>query len=180
MKRWAALLKGVNVGGNRKLPMADLRGFVAALGYGEVRTLLASGNVVFDTPETDGAALEARLEREAAKRLGLTTDFLVRSADDLRAVIAANPFAEQARVRPSHLLVHFHRDPVPQDLVAAMTAAHDGPETLFAHGRELYVDYAEGIGTSTLPQAMARAKFPKLNTARNWNTVGKLLAIVKG
>ena len=65
--RWAALLKGVNVGGNRKLPMADLRAFLEGLGLDDVKTLLASGNAVFDAGEKDAATLEARLEREAKR-----------------------------------------------------------------------------------------------------------------
>jgi uncharacterized protein (DUF1697 family) len=175
--RWAALLKGVNVGGNRKLPMADLRGFLTDLGYADVRTLLASGNAVLDADERDGPSLEAHLGREAEARLGLTTEFLVRSAAEIQAVIAANPFPEQARDRPNHLLVLFHRAPVDPALLDAI-AGHPGPERVRAVGRELYIDYADGIGESTLPQAMAKLKFPKIATGRNWNTLVKLAAML--
>jgi hypothetical protein len=94
--RYAALLKGVNVGGNRKLPMADLKAFVAGLGFGGVQTLLASGNVVF-AADGDAAALEALLADEAKVALGLDTPWFVRSHADLAAVVAANPFPEAAR-----------------------------------------------------------------------------------
>ncbi|CAN5271613.1 DUF1697 domain-containing protein [soil metagenome] len=173
--RWAALLKGVNVGGNRKLPMADLRHFLADLGYGDVKTLLASGNAVFDAYENDAAVLEAKLERAAKATLGLDTAWLLRSHADLAAIVSANPFADAAAAHPSHLLVHFHRDPVLKAPLEALV--HDGPERLQAHGRELYVDYPVDIGHSKLPQAMARAKFPKLVTARNWNSVLKLVEL---
>ena len=176
--RWAALLKGVNVGGNRKLPMAELRGFAEALGLGDAATLLASGNLVFSTDERDGALLEALLEREAKARLGLDTQFLLRNAADLDAVIAANPFADQARDRPNHLLVHFHRDPVPAAWLAAVEAEKEGDEALFVRGRELFIDYRDGIGTSTLPPLMVKARHRLLNTARNWNTVTKLAAML--
>lgn len=172
--RWAALLKGVNVGGNRKIPMADLRDFLTTLGLTDVKTLLASGNAVFDSDEKDAAKLEAQLEREARAKLGLDTGWLMRSHAELAAVVKANPFPDAAKQHPSHLLVHFHRDPFPTKL---LPLAHDGPERLAAEGRELFVDYPDDVGHSKLPQSMNRAKFPKLVTARNWNTVLKLVEL---
>lgn len=177
MKRWAGLLQGINVGG-RKLPMAELKALVEALGYGEVRTLLASGNVVF-AAEGGAAAIEKALEA-ALEAHGLKTDVLVRDHAELAAILAANPFPDAAEAHPNHLLVHFHRDPVPGEPLARLPELHDGPERLHAIGRELYVDYPEDVGHSKLPQAMARAKFPKRATARNWNTVNKLAAMLAG
>ena len=178
MKRWAALLKGVNVGGNRKLPMAELKLFLEGLGFADVKTLLASGNVVFSAKETDAAKLEAQIEKAAAEQIGLTTDFLLRDADDLDRVIAANPFPDAAKDHPNHLLVVFHRDPFPEGPLAKLAEIYDGPERLHAVRRELFVDYPEDIGHSKLHQAMPKAKFPKLATARNWNTLGKLRALL--
>ena len=175
--RWAALLKGVNVGGNRKLPMAELKRFVEGLGHRDVATLLASGNVVFDADEVDPARLEASLGAEAKARLGLDTDWLVRSHADLAAVIAANPFPDAAEAHPNHLLVTFHRDRFPMALVEEVAALHDGPERLAAQGRELFVDYPHDIGHSTLHRVTAKLRFPRLATARNWNTVTKLLEL---
>ncbi len=174
MARWAALLRGVNVGGNRKLPMAELKAFVEALGCRDVRTLLASGNVVFETDDRDGSDLERLLEREAKARLALETDFLLRDAAELKQAIAANPFGEAAEVRPSHLLVVFGREAWPADLPEKVARAYDGPEQLGVHGRHLYVDYVEGQGRSKLPQALAKLKLPRAATGRNWNTVLKL------
>ncbi|CAN5472481.1 DUF1697 domain-containing protein [soil metagenome] len=178
MKKWAMLLKGVNVGGNRKLPMADLRQFLKDLGYTDVKTLLASGNAVFSCDESDGAQLETLLEREAKAKLALDTDILVRDAADLAAILKANPFADAAVDHPSHLLVYFHRDRFPVELIDALALVYQGPERRTAIGRELFIDFPENIGDSKLPQAMARARFPKLVTARNWNTVNKLAAML--
>ncbi|MEG3176888.1 DUF1697 domain-containing protein [Sphingomonas sp. RB3P16] len=176
MMRWAALLKGVNLNG-RKLPMADLKALVEALGYRDVTTLLASGNVVFACDEIDGAKVEAAIEA-ALEVYGLKTDVVVRSAVDLQAILAANPFAEATLARPNHVVVLFHRDSVPVDRLDALPEVYHGRETLVARGRELYVDYVDGIGESKLPQAMAKLKFPKLATARNWNTVVKLATLL--
>ncbi|MET0308846.1 MAG: DUF1697 domain-containing protein [Sphingomonas sp.] len=175
MKRWAGLLKGVNVGG-RKLPMAELKALVEGLGFGEVRTLLASGNVVF-AAEGEAAAIERKLEAALAAH-GLKTDVLVRDLGELAAILAANPYPDAAAAHPNHLLVHFHREPVPDAPFAALPGLYSGPERLHAIGRELYIDYPEDVGHSKLPQAMAKAKFPKLATARNWNTVNKLAAML--
>jgi len=177
VKRWAALLKGVNVGGNRKLPMAELKGFIEGLGFTDVKTLLASGNVVFTAEEADAATLEAKLET-AAESIGLTTDFLLRDAAELDAIIAANPFPDAAKDHPNHLLVVFHREPFPDGLIDRIPEYDDGPERLHAIGRTLYIDYPHDIGHSTLHKAMAKLKFPRLATARNWNTVGKLRALL--
>lgn len=172
--RWSALLRGVNVGGARKLPMAELRALLKAQGCREVRTLLASGNAVF---EGEGMAREweAKLAAAAKAALGLDIDWLLRSGAELAAIVAANPFADAAAARPSALAVVFHREPFPTALLDAL--AHDGPERLAARGRELFIDHPAGIGRSTLTPAMAKARFPKGATARNWNTVLKLAAM---
>ena len=178
MKRWAALLKGVNVGGNRKLPMAELKLFLEDLGFADVKTLLASGNAVFSSEETDAAKLEIQIEKAAAEKIGLTTDFLLRDAADLDAIIAANPFPDAVKDHPNHLLVVFHRESFPEGPLAKLAEIYNGPERLHAVKRELYIDYPEDIGHSKLHQAMPKAKFPKLATAQNWNTIGKLRALL--
>lgn len=174
--RWAMLLKGVNVGGNNRLPMANLRALLGAIGFGHVRSLLASGNAVFECDENDRTALEALLEREIAARVGLKTDILVRDSAAIAAVLAANPFPDAPN--PSQLLVLFHRDPVPPPLVAMLIANHVGPERIAAVDRELFIDFAGTQRDSTVTTEMAKQKFPKVATGRNLNTVTKLAAML--
>ncbi|MEZ6023219.1 MAG: DUF1697 domain-containing protein [Hyphomonadaceae bacterium] len=107
MPRQVALLRGVNLG-KRQVVMSDLRAVLEAAGYGDVSTLLASGNVVLDAKEK-GAKLEAALERVIADGLGLKTDVFVRTAAELDAVIAANPFDAFAKKQPNFLVVTFMR-----------------------------------------------------------------------
>ncbi|MEG3124540.1 DUF1697 domain-containing protein [Sphingomonas sp. GB1N7] len=173
MKRWAALLRGVNLGG-RKLLMADLRALTEGLGFTRVETLLASGNVVFDAMQP-GPEIETMLEAALAAH-GLKTDVIVRDSADLRAVIAANPHTAAVLDHPSHVLVTFHRDPFPADRLARLAELYDGAERLHASGRELYTDYLgqQQMRETKLLQGMNKAKFPKIATARNWNTVIKL------
>lgn len=175
--RWAALLRGVNVGGKSKLPMADLRAAIEAVGWRDVRTLLASGNVVFDCEESEEASVVAQVEAALAT-IGLKTDVMARDLAAIETVIAANPFPDAAEAHPQHLLVHFYRDSFPVALLDRVPTTYDGPERLHAIGRELFVDYPAGIGESRLHQTIAKIDFPKCVTARNWNTVLKLAALL--
>ena len=170
------MLRGVNLGG-RKLLSTDLKAITESLGYKRVETLLASGNVVFDSGET-GPEIERKLEA-AFEAHGLKTDVMIRDLGELEAVIAANPYPEAALDHPSHMLVSFHRVSFPADALARL---EPGPEHLHAIGRELYVDYRsqQGMRDSKLLQTMNKAKFPKVATARNWNTVNKLAAMLAG
>ncbi len=177
-RRWAALLRGVNLSG-RKLLMADLTMICADLGYRDPTTLLASGNVVLTT-ENGAAEVEAALEAALA-RFGLVTDVLVRGAAELERVITANPFPDAVEDHPSHVTVTFHRDPFPAEALDRLRAFHDGPERLSAIGRELYVDFGgrEGMRDSKLVTTMRKAKLPTIATARNWNTVTKLAGTLR-
>lgn len=171
--RWAAMLRGINLG-KRQLKSAELKAAVEGLGYTDVKTLLASGNVVFTADETDAAAIERKLHDALAEATGLKSEIFVRSPEEMNAVAAADPFPEATAERPSFVVVTFHRAPVDQEKLARLAASHDGPERMHALGRELYIDFPEGQGRSTLHPAMTRAKLDTVNTARNWNTVLKI------
>lgn len=170
-----ALLRAVNVGG-RKVLKDDLLGLARDLGFVEAKTLLASGNLVLWGEA--GEDLEARLEDGLEKRTGLRTDFIVRTPAEFRAVIEANPFREQAATRPNHLLVNFLKAPIDSDTVEILRAAITGPEQIQARGRELYIDFKDSIGDSTLDRDWKKTKREPLGTMRNWNTVLKLADMV--
>ncbi|HEV2678213.1 MAG TPA: DUF1697 domain-containing protein [Aliidongia sp.] len=171
-----ALLGSVNVGGNSRVAMADLRDLARDLGLNEPQTLLQSGNLVFQTKEPAGAALEKRLEAAAAQRLGLTIGFFVRSAEEWAEIIARNPFAQEAADDPSHLLVQFLKTAPAASAVTALQAAITGPERVRASGAEAYVVYPDGIGRSKLTGPKIEAKLGPA-TGRNWNTILKLGAL---
>ena len=125
-----------------------------------------------------GEGLETRLEDGLEKRMGLRTDFMVRTPAELRAIIAANPFHEQATTRPNHLLVNFLKVPIEPDAVEILRAAMTGREEFHAEGRELYIDFKDGIGESMLDRDWKKTKRYPTGTTRNWNTVGKLAQMV--
>jgi len=173
MTTYVALLRGINVGGNKMIAMADLRVALAEMGFAEVRTLLQSGNAVFRAAAQPPGKLEVRLEKEAGKRFGFTPDFHVRTADEWRDVIARNPFPQEAKGDPSRLLVTFFRSPVDTAKVKAVQDAITGPEIVRCHGRHLYMTFPNGIGTSKAALAVDKMLGAR-GTARNWNTVTKL------
>jgi uncharacterized protein (DUF1697 family) len=173
-----ALLRAVNLAGVNKIGMADLRDLLVGLGFPDARTLLNSGNVVFDGGSQPTAALEQMLERAAAKKLGLETSFFVRTAKEWQAIIDANPFPREAKTDPSHLLAVLLKEEVSPANVAALQKAIVGREIVRARGRCLYIVYPDGIGRSKLTNVMAEKKLGARGTARNWNTVVKLAALV--
>jgi len=171
--RWAAMLRGINLG-KRQLKSAELKAAVESLGFTDVRTLLASGNVVFTASEADAAALETKLHDALFAATGLKSEIFVRSPEEMAAIAAADPFPEATRERPSFVVVAFHRAPVDRAAVVRLAETHDGPERMHAVERELYIDFPDGQGRSTLHPAMSKAKLDPVNTARNWNTVLKI------
>jgi uncharacterized protein (DUF1697 family) len=149
-----ALLRGVNVGGNRLVPMADLRAFLAALGCGDPRSLLQSGNLVFTAAARPRGELERWLETEAERRLDLRTGFFVRTALEWRAIVSRNPFPDEATGDPGHLQVMCLKDAPTKAAVEALRARITGRERIHADGTQLYAVYPDGVGTSRLTTAL--------------------------
>ena len=178
MTAHVVLLRGVNVGGQRKVSMAELQAALVAAGFVGARTLLNSGNVVLRSDLTP-AALETFLETEATQRMNLRTDFHVRSAGEWRALTEANPLPEAAARNPSHFIVACLKSAPTQAAVETLRAANPGPEIIHAVGRQLYIDYGgpEAMCESKLSSALIDAKLGTRSTGRNWNTVLKLAAL---
>jgi uncharacterized protein (DUF1697 family) len=184
-----ALLRGINVGGNNKVAMADLREVVASLGHSDVATYIQSGNVVFTSPQagsTDTTAIAADLEAEIARRLGVRPGVVVLTRDELAQVIADNPYPDE----PSPKLVHavFRREQMTEDEVSNVAAAQQrardkgSSDEATVIGRTLYLHTPGGLGRSELAAQLAKtgqAMSAKAGgTARNWATVTKLLSLL--
>lgn len=175
---YVALLRGINVGGNKPVAMPELREMLAQLGFDDVRSILQSGNLVFRSSTRVNRALENRLESETAARLGLQADFLIRTAREWRTIVARNPFRKAAESDPAHLVVMLLKTVPKADAIKAAQGAIAGRETIRADGRQLYIVYPAGIGTSRLTNALLEKKLGTRGTARNWNTVLKLATLL--
>ena len=166
MTVYVALLRAVNVGGTGKLPMTELKSMCETSGFTEVKTYIASGNVVFKSAlsaEKVQGLLEARLKAYAGKPVGLH----VRSAREMTAILAGNPFP---RAAPNRTVAIFLFEPPPTDTIKK-TVGWNGEEIILGL-REIYVHYGEGMGNSKL-----RIPAASEGTARNMNTVAKLAAM---
>lgn len=171
MTTWIALLRAVNVGGTGKLPMADLRALCEEAGFADVRTYIASGNVVLRGAGSE-KQVKAKLEAALAAYAGKPVGVMVRSGAELVEVLAANPFADAA---PNRVIVLFLDDAPAAD--AARTAKHQNGERIALGKREIYVDYSDcgGMGQSKLQLPAAKS-----GTGRNLNTVAKLAEMAAG
>ena len=178
MALFVALLRAVNLGAHNKVPMAELKKLADGCGFTNARTLLQSGNLVFECTDRDCDAHEAALERALAKQLGVETPVIVRSASAWRDIVKANPFPAEAKKDPGHLLVMPLKGAPGRDRVADLQKAIPGRERVKAVGRELYLVYPDGIGRSRFTGAIIDRKIGVAGTARNWNTALKLLAML--
>lgn len=178
MTVYVALLRGINVGGNKKVSMPLLKAMFEKLGYERVSTYINSGNVVFDAVETAESAdmLEDRLSREIEKTFGFPVDVIVRSAADMARIVANNPFAEEGPPENLNLHVGFMSElPSPAKLERLMPFVNENDEFRIVD-MEIYVAFRAGVRDSKLGNNLNKLGVPI--TLRNWNTTNKLLAMV--
>lgn len=171
--RYVALLRAVNVG-ERKVTMKELRETAEKAGYENCRTLIASGNLVFDAKKATEAKIASSLEAVISKTFGINSEVMVRDPNQWTAILKANPFPKKARDDPAHLVCVVCRGKPEASVIEAylekFRAKHDKGEQLSIVGREIYIDYGDSIGESKLILPKSSA----LGTARNWNTILKL------
>ena len=194
MASHVALLRGINVGGRNKVPMADLREVVTSLGHTGVSTYIQSGNVLFSTAEDDTAKLAAALESAIWDRFGIWSSVVVLSRDELARVLAANPYPDEPNPRMVHVV--FLNGSPPRDLLDRITAAESAAaakgsrDTVHSAGpaagqpQALFLHTPDGFGTSELAQNVLKILAPPKKskpglaaTARNWATATKLLSL---
>jgi uncharacterized protein (DUF1697 family) len=173
-----AFLRGVNVGGRNKVPMAALRAMLEGLGFGDVRTLLQSGNAVYTTDRAPERAAR-EIHEQIEERLGLSIAVLVRTHDELASVVAGDPFAEVATEPARYLVTFLSGQPDPERL-RAIDADGSLPDAFAAGERELYVWCPNGVSETPYSYAFWEKQLGLTATARNWNTVTKLLALAGG
>ncbi|MFJ6571092.1 DUF1697 domain-containing protein [Streptomyces sp. NPDC091292] len=180
MTTYAALLRGINVGG-RRLPMADLRGLLEGLGYGDVRTYLQSGNAVFTSAGRDEQGIADDLADALAEHCGFRVDVLVRGHAYLRAVADACPFPA-AELEGRQLHVTYLSEPLDADRFAHLDQDAYLPEAFRLGDRALYLYTPDGLGRSKLAEALAKPGPYRgaIATSRNWNTVVKLVEMTRG
>jgi uncharacterized protein (DUF1697 family) len=173
--RQVALIRGINVGRAKRVAMADLRALVEGFGYGDVRTLLNSGNVVFTAPGTAPGDAAARIEEGLAARLGVPARVMVLTAEELAAAVAENPLLEVAD-DPSRLLISVLANPADRARLEPLAGQDWAPEVLALGVRVAYLWCPAGLLASRLSEAVGRLLGDAVTT-RNWATLTKLHAL---
>lgn len=159
--------------------MDALRALYESLGLRNVETYVQSGNVVFTTAARDLPRLAARIEKQIEGSFGFRSDVILRTAAELRDVIARNPFAARSGIEPNRFLINFLAADPGAEVRAKVLEIPCAPEELRMDGREMYIYFPNGMARPTLPMARVERILKIPGTGRNWNTVTKLLEIAE-
>jgi uncharacterized protein (DUF1697 family) len=170
-----SLLRGVNVGGHHKVKMDALRAMHESMGHRDVRTYIQSGNVVFRCAVKDMKRLAGAIGDAIEKTFGFRCDVIVRTAEDMRAAVENNPFAGRTDVDPGKLAVTFLPFAPPAEARAKLAALMIAAEEVHLVGSEMYIYFPTGMGQTKFPFAQVAKALGAAGTARNWNTVHKLV-----
>jgi uncharacterized protein (DUF1697 family) len=179
MSGYVALLRGVNVGGNRKVPMADLRELFGDLGFTGVRSYIQSGNVVFESG-SGADRLRSEIEAGIAERFGFDVDVVIRSRERIADVVAADPFPGED-LDQAKLAVVFLAEPLTEEVRDRIEVPAGLPERVVVTSTELFIHYPDGMGRSKLERsAFWKPLAGRTLTVRNRRTVVKLHEMLSG
>lgn len=179
MPVYISLLRGINVGGNKKIKMAELKTLYETMGFTSVSTLLQSGNVVFESDSADVDQIGSTIESSIEQHYGFQSKIIMRTRDQWQAVIDNHPYSADQLTEPSKILIAFLQDVANSDAFNTLLEAHTGPEIIHNGGQELYIFYPNGMGRSKLDHSFIERKLKITTTGRNWNTVNKLLKLAE-
>jgi uncharacterized protein (DUF1697 family) len=174
--RFVAFLRGINVGGKNKIAMGDLRSVCTEQGLENVETYIQSGNVAFSTRSRSASNVESAFEKALKASTGLDITVVARRSTELARTVADNPFVRESP-KPTHLVVVFLKSTPRQTSIDLSTY---GPEVAVRKGRDLYIHYVNGQGRSKVTNAVLERLLGVPGTARNWNTVTKMVALADG
>ena len=174
-----SMLRGVNVGGHNKVDMGALRRLYESLKFQDPRTYVQSGNVIFRSKEKIPPALAKKIQNAIERKFNCCPEIILRTADELRKAIAATPFPASRGLEPGKILLTFlNAEPGPE-ANATLLKLKNHPEEIHLKGRELYIYFPNGAGRSKLPWSSIAELLKTQGTARNWNSVTKLLEIAE-
>lgn len=176
MAKFVSLFRAINVG-KRQVKMEALKQLHEALGLTNVSSYLQTGNILFETCEATSNNLAQTLTSEFEKMFGFYSAVMVRSAAELKELETKNPFAHQGEKQAKWYLVMFLADAPDKEICENLLSNYLGPEEIQIIGKEIYIYYTQGVGTSKLTNVLIEKKLKTVGTGRNWNTVAKLIAL---
>jgi uncharacterized protein (DUF1697 family) len=174
-----SMLRGVNVGGHNKIKMEALRALYESLKLRDAQTYVQSGNVIFRTDERDILRLTKRIEDGIEWKFGFRPDVILRTAAEMRDVVARNPFAKRRGIEPGKLLVSFLASDPGEEGREKLRQMKCDPEELRIEGREIYIYFPNGMGRSKLSLGALEKMLKTPGTGRNWNSVTKMMEMAE-
>ncbi len=175
MSRYIAILRGINVGTGRKVPMADLKSLCERLGLQNIQTYIQSGNVVFDLGKTESVSdLEQRLQETFTKTFGFDIPVIIRRAEEWGESVAKNPFLKKENIDIERLHLTCLKEDASPELLEKIKSYQYLPDRYEIVGRDVFIFCAAGYGTSKLTNQFFESKLKVPATTRNWKTVMKL------
>jgi uncharacterized protein (DUF1697 family) len=179
-KTYVAFLRGVNVGGKKPVRMKQLADVLTAAGFRNVRTYIASGNVIFETSAKDPARITKRMERHLLNALGYEITVIIRSIDDLRAILKRNPFKKPKPSADEMLFVTFLASPPTVKPRLPLRSKTENMEVIaLTDGAAFIVAHRKKTGWFGFPHTFAEKEFKVPTTTRNWSTVVRIVAAVE-
>jgi uncharacterized protein (DUF1697 family) len=176
MIRYVAFLRGINVSGQKLIKMEALRQYFELPGFKNIVSYIQSGNVLFDSKETDEAKLLAKIEKQLAKQLGYEVPVVLRSVAEMKEVIGGNPFKDEPADSVRKLYVHFLSGAPDKAQHSCLDSYKSDQEEIKIVGREMYF-LAPGFGNTKLTNSLIEKKLGVTATARNWATVNKVVTL---
>jgi uncharacterized protein (DUF1697 family) len=171
MTAFIAMIRGINVGGRRRIPMDGLVTLFTSLGFTNVGTCVQSGNVIFSSTDSNPEDLAAKIEREILKTFDFTVRAILRSSDEMQGVVTGNPFLKEVGVNTGALHVTFLSDTPPRSLADILGSAEDGADRYVLIGKEVYLSCPDGYGRTKFSNTFFEKKLKIAATTRNWKTV---------
>ncbi|WP_025691041.1 DUF1697 domain-containing protein [Paenibacillus zanthoxyli] len=179
MEKYIALIRGINVGGNKIIKMQDLRTMLQSLGFQNVKTYIQSGNVVLGGPDSGDEAIGEAIEQGIRDTFGFDASVVIRTAQELEAAIANNPFELTGAEEFKRLYVSFLSGELTDEARERLRPYEDGEDKLRIVGKEMYILYKTKVSDSPLFKVPLEKIMGVSATSRNWNTVNKLAAMAR-
>ena len=175
--KYISLLRGINVGGQKRIKMTDLVNIFESLGFKNVETYVQSGNVVFDYEPTDTKELAGQIENKISETYGFEVKTIIRTSDELENIIKNNPFVKEPNIELDKLHVTFLLDIPESSTILSLSLNKEENEKFLIISREVYLYCPNGYGNTKLNNATFEIKLETVATTRNWKTINNLLEI---
>jgi uncharacterized protein (DUF1697 family) len=176
--KYIALLRGINVGGQKKIKMIDLKNAFEGMSFKSVETYIQSGNVTFESDSNDATKLSLEIEKKINERFGFEVKVIIRSEDELRNIVKNNPFIKQSDIEIDKLYITFMVGIPDPKMALHLEVKKEENEKFEIFSREIYLYCPNGYGRTKLNNVMFERKLKTVATTRNWKTINAILGMI--